>query len=644
MYRIFFLMIIIYGFSSSLIAQYELTSPDGKIKAAINFENELNFSAALNEAIIIKNASADLSFNGLSLLENAKLKKTEKESVSEEVKPIISLKESTILNNYNQLRLVFNNDLAVEFRAFNDGIAYRFVTDIDKEVDVNEKASIEFSGNDKMWASPVDEYVCSYEVAYEKVNINDFRDTMNTYLPILLEDQTGCKILITDADVFDYPHMFFKKGRENTLEATFPPYPLETTLIGDRRSKVTNGADYIAKTNGNRSFPWRVMIIAETDAQLVASNRVYLLSRENELENTEWIKPGRVAWDWWNANNLYGVDFESGLNTATYKYYIDFASEYGLEYIILDEGWSVSTTDISQPNPALDLFELIRYGKEKNVGIILWASWRAIESQFFVMETYKNWGVKGIKVDFMDRADQWMVNYYEKVAREAARNQLLVDFHGAFKPAGLHKAYPNVLAHEGVRGLENSKWSASITPEHDLTLPFIRMVSGPMDYTPGAMRNFQSAEFKPVFNRPGSQGTRCHQVAMFIIYESGIQMLADSPSNYEREPETTEFIAGIPNTWDELKVLEAKVGEYLVVARRKGDSWYIGAMNNDSARTIKISLSFLSVGEKKALIMQDGINANMFAEDYKRLETTVTNGSQLTIKMAKGGGFAAIIK
>lgn len=643
MKKLLFLSIIIYGISISISAQHQLSSPDGKIIADINFENELQFSVVLNGETIIKNAAIDILLNDLSLVSNSKLKKATRVSNDENVKPVVSLKESMIRNNYNQLNLVLKNGLVVEFRAFNDGFAYRFVTKTDKEVEVNESASFEFSGNDKMWASPVNEYVCSYEVAYEKVNINDFRDTMNTYLPLLLEHQKGYKVLMTDADVFDYPHMFLKKGKENTLEATFPPFPLETELIGDRRSKVARGAGFIAKTNGERSFPWRLMIIAETDAQLVESNMVFLLSRENVLENTDWIKPGRVAWDWWNANNLYGVDFETGLNTSTYKYYIDFASIFGIEYVILDEGWSVSTTDISKPNPDLDLFELIRYGKEKNVRLILWASWRAIEDQFFVIETYKNWGIAGIKVDFMDRADQWMVNFYEKVAREAARNQLLVDFHGAFKPAGLHRAYPNVLAHEGVRGLENSKWSPSITPEHDLTLPFIRMVCGTMDYTPGAMRNYQSAEFKPNFTRPGSQGTRCHQIAMFVIYESGIQMLADSPSNYERETETTKFIAGIPNTWDELKVLEAKVGEYLVLARRKGDVWYIGAMNNDIERTINVNLSFLPAGDQKAVIMQDGINANRFAEDYELLETNVTNQSSMTIKMAKGGGFAARI-
>ena len=522
-------------------------------------------------------------------------------------------------------------------------MAYRFVTDRKGEVEVNETADFEFADNFTMWASPIEAYVGSYEVNYEKVKIANFT-TKNTYLPVLFKNGGSHKMLLTEADIFDYPHMFLKKGDGNSLEATFPPYPIETELINDRASKVTKGADYIAKTNGDRTFPWRLMILTERDAQLVESNLVYLLSRETELKNTEWIKPGRVSWDWWNASNLYGVDFEAGLNTDSYKYFIDFASKNGLEYIILDEGWSLSTLDISQPNKTLDLFELIRYGREKNVRLILWASWRAIESQFFVLSKYKEWGIAGIKVDFMDRADQWMVNFYERVAREAAANNLLVDFHGAFKPNGLHRALPNVIAYEGIQGLEFNKWAKTVTTEHNTTLPFIRMVCGPMDYTPGAMRNYQSSEYNPSHMRPGSQGTRCHQLAMFVIYESGIQMLADSPSNYEREKESTDFIASVPNTWDEIKVLEAKVGEYLLVARRKGNTWFVGGMNNDTEREFTISLPFLSPGERKAVIMQDGINANRFAEDYKRVETNVNNKSQIKVKMAKGGGFVMRIE
>ncbi|MFO7671986.1 MAG: glycoside hydrolase family 97 protein [Bacteroidales bacterium] len=628
---------------ASALAQHQLKSPNGKIEVNIDLSEGIRFSVALNKQLFIENARVDLHFNGEALGGGAKFKKATSRTENSNVSPVVALKEQVIENHYNELTLSFTNKFSVEFRAFDNGLAYRFVTAIKGEVEVNETANFEFADNFKMWSSPIDAYVSSYEVNYEQGKIADFAQGKNSYLPLLIEHTQGYKMLLTEADIFDYPHMFLKKAKGNTLEATFPPFPLETELIGDRQSKVTKEAGYIARTVGNRSFPWRLLMMTETDAGLVESNLVYLLARDSEIEETGWIKPGRVSWEWWNASNLYGVDFEAGLNTDTYKYYIDFASKNGLEYILLDEGWSLSTMDITQPNPVLDLFEIIRYGKEKNVRIILWASWRAIESQFFVLEKYKEWGVAGIKVDFMDRSDQWMVNFYEKIAREAARNNLLVDFHGAFKPNGLHRAFPNVVSYEGAQGLEYCKWSKSVTPEHNLTLPFIRMVCGPMDYTPGAMRNFHTEEFQPNFSRPGSQGTRCHQLALFVVFESGIQMLADSPSNYEREQESTEFLATVPNTWDELKVLEARVGEYLVVARRKGSTWFVGALNNQTEREFSIDLSFLSDGEKSAVIMQDGVNTDHFAEDYTRIETTVSNQTKLNLKLAKGGGYAARI-
>lgn len=641
MKKLIIILFLVFANITYVNAQHQLKSPNGKIVVDVDITKGLHYSVTLNGEVFLKNASADLELNGSALTKNAKLKKATMTVQNNTVRPVIALKESTIKNQYHQLSLVFNSNFKVEFRAFDNGIAYRFITNRKGDVEVNEAASFEFAGNYKMWASPIDAYVGSFEVPYQQVKIADFSTTQNTFLPLLVEHAKGYKMLITEADLFDYPHMFLQKSNENTLKATFPPYPLETELVGDRKSKITKEAGYIAKTNGKRSFPWRLMVLTENDAQLVEANLVYLLSRENAIENTDWIAPGRVSWDWWNASNLYGVDFEAGFNTETYKYYIDFASNNGLEYIILDEGWSVSTSDISQPKPALDLFEIIRYGKEKDVKIILWASWRAIEDQFFVLSRYKEWGIAGIKVDFMDRADQWMVNFYERVAREGARNNLLVDFHGAFKPTGLHRTYPNVISYEGVMGLEYNKWSKSITPEHDVTLPFIRMVCGPMDYTPGAMRNFQSNEYTPISNRPGSQGTRAHQLALFVVYESGIQMLADSPSNYEREKESTDFLAKVPNTWDEIKVLEAKVGEYLVVARRKGNIWFIGALNNDTERTLTVDLSFLDNQNKKALIIQDGINANRFAEDYELLEIMVNGQSKMHIKLARGGGFVA---
>jgi len=351
-----------------------------------------------------------------------------------------------------------------------------------------------------------------------------------------------------------------------------------------------------------------------------------------------------VAWDWWNANNIYGVDFRAGVNTLTYKYYIDFAARYGIEYIILDEGW-YPLGNLLVNAPDMDVDELFRYGKEKGVGIVLWVTWKTLEDQLEpALERFTKWGAAGIKVDFMQRDDQWMVNYYEKVAREAAKRHMLVDFHGAYKPTGLIRTYPNVITSEGVKGLENSKWSKDVTPEHDVTLPFIRMLAGPMDYTPGAMLNAQDKDFAASFNRPMSQGTRCHQLAMYVVYESPLQMLADNPSNYLREPECMEFLAGVPAVWDQTKALDAKVGDYVLVARRHGKDWYVGAMTDWTARTLTADLSFLGAGSYEAQIYQDGVNADRYAGDYKKTTRTVTAKDKIEVKLAPGGGWAARLR
>ena len=624
--------------------QYELYSPDNKIKVIVNPGENLNFSVSLNGDKIIEWAKINLIFNNKSLYNKNNPELIEKH-VNNIVKPVVSFKRVQVKEEYNMLRLGFSNTFAVECRAYNNGFAYRYITAKDELVEVNEQADFTFSGNYKVWISPVDFFKGSYEVLYKTYNISDFPGSMKTFMPMLLEVENGNKILVTEADIYDYPHMYFKKGEsQNELKAVFPGEAIKWNYTSDRNSEINERAGYLAKTSGNRSFPWRVFAIAENDGQLLTNEMVYLLSRENEDGNTNWIKPGRVSWDWWNAMNLHGVDFKTGLNTRTWKYYIDFAAKNGLEYIILDEGWSISTTDLTKPNPNLDLQELIAHGKQKNVDIILWTTWIALNENWSILDNFKEWGIAGIKVDFMDRDEAWMVNFYEKVARECYKRQLLVDYHGAFKPTGMRRKYPNIMTYEGVKGLEYCKWSKDITPAHDATIPFIRMFNGPMDYTPGATRNYHHPDNHPVMERPVSQGTRCHQVALFILYESGIQMFADSPTNYEREQETTDFLARVPVTWDDIKVLEAKVGEYLVLARRKGITWYVGGITNEEPREFTIDLSFLDKGEHVATIMQDGINADRFAEDYKKYTRQVTSNTLLDIKMVKGGGFAAIIE
>jgi alpha-glucosidase len=406
---------------------------------------------------------------------------------------------------------------------------------------------------------------------------------------------------------------------------------------------VTARKDYIARTNGTRTFPWRVFVVTPNDIKLLESDLVFKLAAPNKIADTRWIKPGHVAWDWWNANNIYGVDFRAGINNDTYKYYIDFASKNGIEYIILDEGW-YPLGNVLEQVPGINVPELVKYAESKKVGVILWVVWKSFWDKIDeAVVLYEKWGVKGVKVDFMQRDDQKIVNFYHEAARKTADHHLLIDFHGAYKPDGFGRTWPNALTREGVKGMENNKWSKDISPDHDVTLPFTRMVAGPMDYTPGALKNMDKANFRPNFNRPESQGTRAHQVALYVIYESPLQMLSDSPSNYMKEQETTDFILKIPVVWDDIIGIDGKVGEYLLLARRSGKEWFVGAITNWTPRDMDLDLSFLPAGNYSIDIFQDGINADRYAEDYKHLKNKVKSGDKMKIHLAPGGGWAAKI-
>lgn len=465
-------------------------------------------------------------------------------------------------------------------------------------------------------------------------------------LPVLIDTRKEYKILISESDLTDYPALFFKSNGDNSMSSIFPKAPLEFGEDGDRSLKIEKEASYIARTNGKRSFPWRYFVISTNDEQLIENTMTYQLAQKNVLKDTSWIKPGLASWEWWNGATPYGadVDFVAGCNLDTYKYFIDFAAHYGIPYIIMDEGWAMSTRDPYTPNPTVDVHELIRYGKEKNVGIVLWLTWLTVEKNFGLFETFEKWGVKGVKIDFMDRSDQWMVNYYERVAKEAAEHHLFVDFHGSFKPAGLEYKYPNVLSYEGVRGMEQM---GGCQPDNSVYLPFMRNAVGPMDYTPGAMLSMQPEIYRSERPNSASIGTRAYQMGLFIIFESGIQMMADNPTLYYRNDECTRFITQVPQTWDETIALKAKVGEYAIVAKRKGDKWYIGGMTNnrEQQRDFELNLNFLKEGQTYRMTsFEDGINANRQAMDYRMKERTLRKGDKLTISLARNGGFAAVIE
>ncbi|RBQ07627.1 glycoside hydrolase family 97 protein [Pedobacter miscanthi] len=626
-------------------APIELSSPDKRIKVSVNVNDRISYSLTFNGDPFLTNSYLQLNLDQAQLGANAKLIKKTFSTVNSSSNPVIPLKNSTVVNHYNLLKLDFKGDFSVEFRAYNDGIAYRFITNKKDSVIVNsEDVHINFNDDVKTAYLETGGFKTSYEILYRQNELGKVDKNKMSVLPILFN--TGkYKALLSEADLYDYPCLFVKAIDNKAIDAVFPKVPLVFGEDGDRSKKILKEAGYIAKTTGKRSFPWRFLVITDKDTQLAANQMVYKLSTPNQLQDTKWIKPGQVTWEWWHNAYVYGVDFKSGYNQDTYKYYIDFASKFGIPYIIMDEGWAKTTLNPFEPNPTINLQELIAYGKQKNVKIVLWFTWLAVENNFNIFETLEKWGIAGVKIDFMDRSDQWMVNYYTRVAKEAAKHHILVDFHGAFKPAGLEVAYPNVLSYEGVIGMEQNIGGGLATPNNNLFLPFLRNAVGPMDYTPGAMRSAHKQDYKPSWVNTMSIGTRAHQLAMYIVFESGFQMLADNPFNYLREPETTSFITNVPVTWDETRILEASVGEYIVTAKRKGEKWYIGAMGNDQKHDLKIEAGFLKANTNYQItLIKDGINADFQAMDFKRIVKPIKAGETIDINMVKDGGFVAVIE
>ena len=624
--------------------EYKVNSPDGKISLTINVEKEIVWTATYEgREIVSSSRTALLLKDGRTLGQNSKIRRARAGQVSEIIKPVVANKKSEIADNCNTLTLSFNGGYGIQFRTYNDGFAYRFETSLKDTIIVqNEVSEIKFPAGSQTWYPLETSFMSHNERTYIHASVDTVNNRHLASLPTLFKVD-GINVLITESDILDYPGMWLLGAGQGRFNGTWPQYPDTENLKGDRNLFVTGTKDYIAKTNGTRTFPWRVYVISGNDVGLIESDLVFKLAKPVQTEDTKWIKPGQVAWDWWNANNVYGVDFKAGINNETYKYYIDFASDNGIEYIILDEGW-YNLGNVTDQAPGIDVEELCKYAETKKVGVILWVVWNSLwDKMDEALDLYEKWGVKGIKVDFMQRDDQKIVNFYQEAIEKTARHHLLIDFHGAYKPDGIGRTWPNAITREGVKGMENNKWSKDINPDHDATIPFIRMVAGPMDYTPGAMVNLDSANYNPQFTRPGSQGTRAHQVALYVLYESPLQMLSDSPSNYIREQETTDFIVNIPVVWDDIKGLDGKVGDYLMLARRSGNEWFAGAITDWTSRDMELDLSFLPAGNYEMDIFQDGINADRHANDYKRVKMNVKQGDKIKLHMAPGGGWAARI-
>ena len=647
--------------SASLFAQkqYMVQSPDKDITVTVNVGDNLSYSVTHNGTVVLAESAIAMKLDNGTVLGAKPILKSEKLLETKEKIAANFYKRNEIDNHYCQLTLTFKGNYSVVFRAYNDGVAYRFVTDFKKQIIVeSETADFNFDADYTAHIPYVNarkgdgdfiqqQFFTSFENLYTVTPLSKMESERLVFLPTMVELKDGKKAVITESDLEDFPGLLLRNEMGKTgFSAIHAGYP-KTEIQGGHNNLqyvVTERENYIAKVQGKRNFPWRCIVISENDAELADSDMVYKLASPCRVSDVSWIQPGKVAWEWWNAWNIYNVDFKAGINNDTYKYYIDFASQYGIEYVILDEGWAVNLqADLMQVVPEIDLQELVSYGKERNVGIVLWAGYAAIDKDMEnVCKYYSEMGVKGFKVDFMDRDDQKVVDFYYRMAETAAKYHLFVDFHGAYKPTGLSRTYPNVLNYEGVFGLEQAKWdNEDDLVTYEVTIPFIRMVAGPFDFTQGAMNNANKNNFRAIYTEPMSQGTRCRQLAEYVVFESPFNMLCDSPTNYLKEDECTQFIANVPTTWDETIVLDGKVGEYIVVARKKDFRWYIGAITNWEERDLVIDLKPLNGGAKSGHIYRDGPNANNVAKDYVS-ETYQVMGNKVKVHLAKGGGMVLV--
>ncbi|MGN6639387.1 MAG: glycoside hydrolase family 97 protein [Mucilaginibacter sp.] len=646
-------ILLLLFFSASVIAAnaqtakiFHVKSPDGKIDLTISAGKTIDWSVNHEDTQVILPSSVSLTLSDGTVLGTDVSVRSEKPlSANREINTPI-YKKDKVTDNYNQLTLTFKGEYGLIFRAYNDGVAYRFFTSKSYSITItNEEANFNFKDDDKAFLPFVNDYRhhdkfnTSFEALYDNLNISAIKKDTLAFMPVLVDLGNGKKAALLEGDLQDYPGMYLTAGSTgHNLHGVFAPYPLQEEL-NNINYVVDDRADYIAKVDGIHTFPWRVVVISTQDKQLADNDMMQRLAEPSKITDISWIKPGKVAWDWWNDWNISHVDFKAGINVPTYKYYIDFAAANKLEYIIMDEGWS---DDHDLNKTKIDVQQIVDYGKQKGIGVILWSTWYAMTRDADgLMAKYSRMGVKGFKIDFIDRDDQKMVKSLYDLAETAAKYHLMVDYHGMYKPSGLVTTWPNVINCEGVKGMENEKWGVKNHPGYDVSIPFIRMMAGPMDYTPGAMRNATKESIRPINSNPMAQGTRCHQLAMYTIFEAPLQMLSDNPTTYMREQESTDFIDAVPTTFDETVALDGKIGEFVTIARRKGTTWFVGSMSNWTPRETTIDLSFLGSGNYKAIIFQDGINADRDATDYVRKEINVTSKDKITVQLASGGGWAA---
>ena len=647
----FIILLLIALFSTKTEAkEVKLLSPDKKLNAVIDAGRTVSVT-------VFDDASALFSIDEISIdtdkgtfpAPNATIRKTDRKTVSREIVPPVKEKQASIPENYNEATVRFSVGVSLQFRLYNEGFAYRMITEQPGEMTVKrENALFSFDKNAKITFQNDTVSQSHNEAPYVSMSMGEITQREMGNLPALVELPESKRLIFLEADLQDYPCMWIKgdNGKVRIHQWNYPERYSQDLGNNSYLTKkvVISSLDYIAKVQGARAFPWRIIGIAEKDIDLIRNQLVYLLGPEPKLKDVSWIKPGWVMFDWWGKYGIYGVPFKAGMNTATARYMIDFCNEFGMRYFLFDEGWT-RDNDLTKMTPDVNIEEVVSYGKSKNVDIMLWVPYSIFDEQMEkAMAQFDQWGIKGVKIDFMARSDQEIVNFYWRAAEMASRYRMVVDFHGAYPPDGLRRAYPNVLTREGLIEFEYNGWTDLVTPAHDCTLPFIRNVAGPQDYIPGTMFNATKESFRTIGRTPMGQGTRAHSMAMAVISESPMQMLPDAPTWYYREEECARFLTRIPVEWDQIEPLQGKVGEYVAVARRNGKEWSVAAITNWDARKLTLRFDFLEEGRTYDMeLFRDGPNAATMAVDYIKENRKVSKGDIIEADMAPGGGWVARI-
>jgi len=643
-----YILSLLLAFNAIAQQSYSLYSPDSSIRLEIKTKEKLSWHLYSGKEFLAQSTNVDLQLKDQKKLSDKLVVSSHRYTRSNETIIVpIPYRRKMIADKYNQLELIFKEPFSIQFRLYNDGMAYRIGTKFKDSIIIEkENALFEVEANAAIWFAHIDKrqnvdrFHTSFEAIYAKQNLSAISDTMLTYAPVTVSLTNGYHLAISDAGLFDYPGMFLQKKGDG-LQGVFAPFATKEKLMEGEFPQyvVTERADYIAKTKGTRMLPWRAVLIAKKDIDLPTNDLLYILGDRSQVDDVSWIKYGKGTDEWITGINLFNIPFKAGLNTVTYKYYIDFAKRFGFDQVMLDAGWS-DVKDLFKINPDIDMNELLAYAKENNIRLMLWTLCSTLDKQLdSALKQFNKWGIASIMTDFMDRDDQKMVNFYHRIAKACAENKISIMFHGAFPPKGFNRTWPNAITQEGVLGAEWNIWSELATPDHNVAIAYTRMLAGPLDYEPGLLLNAQKDQFRPIGKNPMSIGTRCHQLAMFAVYDSPLQIFSGNISQGLKEPEFMQLLGNIPTTWDETKILQGKVGEYIVTARKKGNDWYIAALNNSVPRDITMQLDFLIDGNYKTTICKDGLNAHNYGADYELVEKTFQKNEPVTIHLAPGGGF-----